>query len=623
MHGYMGKILRVDLTNSRLLIETLEEGKLKKYVGGSGLASRIIFDELDPSVKPLSPSNILVFMTGPLTGTASPLCGRYCVCTKSPLTGLWAEAHSAGFWGPELKFSGYDGIIIEGKSEKPVYISIIDGQVEIRDASALWGKDTYTTEKLVKEDLDCSDVKVASIGQAGERGVLFASIINDLGRAAGRCGVGAVMGSKNLKAVAVRGSRIRVVPAARDEMLNEFLRRIYVTIRTHPTAQIYASYGTDGIMSMMHEYGDVPIKYFTKGYWPEGVSKICGEEMAKTILKRQWACYRCIIACGRHVKIMNCGGEIDGAGPEYETCASLGTLCMNDNLESIAVGNDLCNRYGIDTISTGSVIAFAMECYERGLITDEDTEGLAIRWGDSKVILELIHKIGMNVGFGSVLARGVREAAKKIGKGAEEFALHVKGLEIPMHDPRAFKGLGLQYATSHRGACHLRGLVYHVEQGERIPDLGIHKRYQRFTFEDKAFPVIAVQNWHDVLDSLIMCKFAMIPPASVLAILNMVTGWDLKLEELIMVGERTYNLKRAFNLLCGSGRSEDTLPKRFLEEPLKDGGCKGEVVELDLMLDRYYEARGWNSNGFPTRMKLHELGLEDVSSRLEPFRPKN
>ncbi|MEM2982802.1 MAG: aldehyde ferredoxin oxidoreductase family protein [Candidatus Bathyarchaeia archaeon] len=623
MYGYVGKILRIDLTNSRFFVETLSEGVLKKYVGGSGLASRIIFDELDPFVDPLSPTNVLIFMTGPLTGTASPLCGRYCVCTKSPLTGIWAEAHSAGFWGPELKFSGYDGLVIVGRSEKPVYLSIIDGEVEIRDASKLWGKDTYTTEKMIRDDLGYGDVKVASIGQAGERGVLFASIINDLGRAAGRCGVGAVMGSKNLKAIAARGTKVRVLPAAKNEMLNEFLRRIYVTIRSHPTAQIYASFGTDGIMSMMHEYGDVPIKYFTRGHWPEGVNKICGEAMAKTILRRQWACYRCIIACGRHVRIKYSDEEIDGAGSEYETCASLGTLCMNDDLESIAVGNDLCNKYGLDTISTGSVIAFAMECYERGLITSEDTDGLTLKWGDSKAILELIHKIGMNTGFGSVLSRGVRGAAKKIGKGTEEFALHVKGLEIPMHDPRAFKGLGLQYATSHRGACHLRGLVYHIEQGERIPDLGIHKRYQRFTYEDKAFPVITVQNWHDVLDSLIMCKFAMIPPASVLAIFNMVTGWNMSLEELLKVGERTYNLKRAFNVMCGSGRSDDTLPKRFLEEPLKDGGCKGEVVELDLMLNSYYEMRGWDSNGIPTWRKLHELELDDVSSRLEPFRTDN
>jgi len=618
MFGYVGRILRVNLNESRISSEPLNEEELNKYIGGSGLASKIIYDELGPSVNPLSPDNLLVFMTGPLTGTASPSCGRYCVCTKSPLTGLWAESHSAGFWGPELKFAGYDGIILEGRADHPLYLSIIDGRAELKDASGLWGKDIHQTESLLQRELGYNDVKVASIGQAGERGVLFASIINDLGRAAGRCGVGAVMGSKRLKAIAVKGSKIRVIPAAREKMLNEFLRRIYVTIRSHPTAQIYASYGTDGIMSMMHEYGDVPIKYFTKGSWPEGIEKICGEAMAKSILKKQWACYRCIIACGRHVTINGSDSEKEGAGPEYETCASLGSLCMNSDLNVIATGNDLCNRYGMDTITAGSVIAFAMECYERGLISSKETDGLALQWGDGVAIIQMLHKIGMNDGFGAVLSKGVREASKIIGKGAESFALHVKGLEIPMHDPRAFKGLGLQYATSHRGACHLRGLVYHIEQGERIPDLGIHKRYQRFTSEDKPFPVIAVQNWHDVLDSLIMCKFAVLPPGSVLSMLNMVTGWEMKLNDLITVGERTYNLKRVFNLACGASRRDDTLPKRLLEEPLAEGGSKGEVVELEKMLDGYYSLRGWDVNGVPTRQKLEELGLLDVASRLNP-----
>jgi len=611
--GYTGKILRVNLNDSRISTEPVSEDELQKYIGGSGLASKMLFSELDPSVDPLSHDNLLIFMTGPLTGTSSPSCGRYCVCTKSPLTGLWAEAHAAGYWGPELKFAGYDGIVLKGRADKPVYLSIIDGQADLREASEIWSKDTYTTEKLLRERLGDSNLKVASIGQAGERGVLFASIMNDLGRAAGRCGVGTVMGSKRLKAIAVRGTKLKVIPAAKDDMLKEFLRRIYVTIRSHPTVQIYASYGTDGIMSMMHEYGDVPIKYFTKGSWPEGIEKICGEAMAKTILKKQWACYKCLIACGRHVTIGDPSPDKEGAGPEYETCASLGALCLNSDLNVIAAGNDLCNRYGMDTISAGNVIAFAMECYEKGLISTGDTDGVAVDWGDGEVIVKLLHQIGMNQGFGATLAKGVRRASEEIGESAEDFALHIKGLEMPMHDPRAFKGLGLQYATSHRGACHLRGLVYHIEQGERVPDLGIHKRYQRFTTEDKAFPVIAVQNWHDVLDSLIMCKFAMLPPASVLAMLNMVTGWEMKLDELIRVGERTYTLKRIFNLKCGATRRDDTLPKRFLKEPLAEGGSKGEVVDLEPMLDKYYELRGWDKNGVPTRQKLEELGLHDLT----------
>ncbi|MBS7622480.1 aldehyde ferredoxin oxidoreductase family protein [Candidatus Bathyarchaeota archaeon] len=610
--GYAGKILRVDLTAQSISTEQLGEDDLRRFIGGSGLGSKIVYSELDPDIHPLSPENLLVFMTGPLTGTASPSSGRYCVCTKSPLTGLWAEAHAAGYWGPELKFAGFDGVILEGRAESPLYLSIVDGQADLRDASKLWGRDTYTTETLLREELKDESLKVASIGQAGERGVLFASIMNDYGRAAGRCGVGAVMGSKNLKAIAVRGTRLKVIPAAKDSMLNEFLRRIYVTIRSYPTTQIYASYGTDGIMSMMHEYGDVPIKYFTRGSWPQGIEKISGEAMAKTILKRQWACYRCLIACGRQVIIQGSGPDREGAGPEYETCASLGALCLNSDLNVIAAGNDLCNRYGIDTISAGSVIAFAMECYEKGLISTKDTGGLALDWGDGEVIIKLLNQIGLNQGFGAVLAKGVRSAAAEIGGSAQDFALHVKGLEMPMHDPRAFKGLGLQYATSHRGACHLRGLVYHVEQGERIPDLGIHKRYQRLTTEDKAFPVIALQNWHDVLDSLIMCKFAMLPPASVLSILNMVTGWEMTLQELLRVGERTYNLKRVFNLECGATRDDDTLPKRFLKEPLDEGGSRGEIVDLEPMLSDYYRLRGWDADGIPTSQKLEELGLNKL-----------
>ncbi len=616
MFGHINKLIRVNLTESRIFTENLDNYDLKKYIGGSGLGAKIIFDELDPSVDPLSPENILLFMTGPLTGTASPSCGRYCVCTKSPLTGLWAESHAAGFWGPELKFSGYDGIIIKGRSDNPVYLSIIDGKIELRDASKLWGTDTYQTEEYLKDELEDPSLKVASIGQAGENGVLFASIMNDSGRAAGRCGVGTVMGSKNLKAIAVRGTKINVIPAAKNEMLKEFLRRIYVTIRSHPTAQIYSSYGTDGIMTMMHEYGDVPIKYFNKGSWTEGIEKISGEAMAKSILKKQWACYRCIIACGRHITGDESGTREEGSGPEYETCASLGALCLNDDLNIIASGNELCNRYGMDTISSGSVIAFAMECYEKRLISKEDIEGIALKWGDGDAIINILHQIGKAKGFGETLAKGVKKAAKEIDKEAEEFALHVKGLEIPMHDPRAFKGLGLQYATSHRGACHLRGLVYHIEQGERVPDLGIHKRYERFTTDDKAFPVIAVQNWHDIMDSLIMCKFAFLPPASVLSMLNMVTGWDMKLDEFLKVGERTYNLKRVFNITCGATKSDDTLPKRFLEEPLSDGGSKGQIVELELMLKKYYEERGWTENGIPKEEKLNELDLSFAIPRL-------
>jgi aldehyde:ferredoxin oxidoreductase len=589
--------------------DCLEESLLKRYIGGSALGARMLYDELDPSVGALSPENLLIFLTGPLTGTACPSCGRYCVCTRSPLTGIWAEAHSAGYWGPELKFAGLDGIVFSGKSEKPVYLLVKDGAYELKDAGHLWGKDTYETELALRRDLNDEKVKVASIGQAGERLSRISSIMNDLGRAAGRCGVGAVMGSKNLKAVAVRGTKMNVFPAARGVQLGEYLRKIYVSIRSHPTVQIYTCYGTDGIMDMMHEYGDVPVKYFTKGEWAEGLKKIDGVAMSKTIYHKQYACYRCLVACGREIKVTS--GKyagLAGAGPEYETCAAFGMLCMNDDLAAIAKANDLCNRYGLDTISTGNAVAFAMECYEKGLI-GKDELGFELKWGDPDAIVEAVRQIGEGEGFGKVLSEGVMRASRRIGRGAEEMAVHVKGLEVPMHDPRAFKGMGLQYATSHRGACHLRGLFYHIEQGERVPDLGIHKRYERFTVDDKAEPVIAMQNWHDVVDSLIMCKFAMVPPASALAMLQMVTGWEMKLPELLKAGERAYNLKRLINMRYGMTSKDDCLPKRLLSMPLPDGGCKGTVVELEKMLPQYYRARGWGEDGVPSKEKLSELGL--------------
>uniref|UniRef100_A0A7C3J2M4 Aldehyde ferredoxin oxidoreductase n=1 Tax=Candidatus Methanomethylicus mesodigestus TaxID=1867258 RepID=A0A7C3J2M4_9CREN len=608
--GYAGKILRVDLGDETIETEVLKDDVLRTYIGGSSLCARILYDELDPSIGPLDPGNMLIFMTGPLTGTTCPSCGRYCVCTRSPLTGIWAEAHSAGYWGPELKFAGFDGIIVVGKANAPVWLWIKDGKCELRDASTVWGMDTYKTEDCLKKELDDQKAKVACIGPAGERLVRISSIMNDKGRAAGRCGVGAAMGSKKLKAIVVRGTRINVFPAAKEAQLREFLRKIYVTIRSHPTVQIYASYGTDGIMGMMHEYGDVPIKYFTKGEWEGGANNLCGEAMAKTILEKQYSCYRCIIACGREIKIKE--GKyagLEGAGPEYETAAAFGLLCMNSDLQSVAKANDLCNRYGLDTISTGNVIAFAMECYEKGLISKEDI-GFELKWGDADAIVEMVRQIGEREGIGALLGEGVKRLSERIDKGAQDFAVHVKGLEVPMHDPRAFKGMGLQYATSHRGACHLRGMFYHIEQGERVPDLGIHKRYERFTVEDKPQPVIAMQNWHDVLDSLIMCKFAILPPASVVAMLSMVTGYDYKLQEAIKAGERAYNLKRLINIRYGIGRKDDTLPKRMLSEPLPDGGCSGMVVELDKMLPEYYRLRGWDENGVPTPQKLIELGLQ-------------
>jgi len=600
-YGYVGKVLWINLTDKEIKEHPFDNEVLRNYIGGSGLAAKIIYENVPPETDPLSPENLLVFMTGPLTGTIIPGSGRHTVSAKSPLTGIWGEANVGGYWGTEIKKAGYDGVIFEGASEKPVYLLIENSNVQIMDAGDIWGLDALETGEKLQEKH--GKVRVSAIGRAGEKQVKIANIISDDGRAAGRTGLGAVMGSKKLKAVAVKGTG--TIQIAEPQKLRRLISRVLVTIRADPHVQILASYGTDGIMLPMHTYGDVPIKYFTMGEW-EGLEKICGEAMVQTILVRQYACHACPIGCGRIVKVDEEPYKMEGHGPEYETAASLGSLLLIDNLKAIAKMNDLCNRYGIDTISTGSVIAYAIECYEKGLLKTD----VKLEWGNPDLAIKLIKMIGEKQDLGELLSQGVKKMGEELGGEAEKLALHVKGLEIPMHDPRAFYGMALQYATSHRGACHLRGLMYQIEQGVRIPDLGIHKRYHRDTLMDKPEPLIAMQNWHDLLDSLVLCKFVAIPPATVAAMYQLATGIDLKLKDLLKAGERTYNLKRLYSIKCSPTGREDKLPHRFMEEPLAEGGAKGMIPrELREALKKYYELRGWDEKGIPTEEKLKELGI--------------
>ena len=606
--GYTGRILRVDLSEGMIRTGELDEDDAFRFIGGSGLAAKIIYDEVDPSIDPFSPENRLVFMTGPLEGTIVPCSCRYVVAAKSPLTEAWGEAHASGFWGPELKAAGYDGVVVEGKASSPTYIKITDGDVELLDASGLWGLGCLDTERALKADYG-GRFRVVCIGPAGERLVRYASIIGDGGRTAGRCGMGAVMGSKNLKAIIVKGSsRVQV---ADPERLRSMIRRLYPVIMSFPTTQIHSAYGTNGEMGPFYEYGDVPIKHFTIGVW-EGISKIDGDAMAESIVKGQRACPGCPIGCTRYIKIESGPyAGVEGKGPEYETAASLGSLLLNDDIESIAKANELCNQYGLDTISTGVSIAFAMELYERGIITKADTGGLELEWGEPATILRLIEMIGRREGFGDTLAEGVRRASEIIGRGSRRYAMHVKGLEMPMHDPRAFKGMGLQYATSNRGACHMQGFVLRIEQGERMVDLKIYERVDRFETRGKGRIVAIMQDWHEVLDSMILCKFLSVSPGHVASLYTLVTGITLRLPEMLEAGERIYNLKRLFNVRCGITRKDDTLPERFLKEPLPDGGAEGQTVNLEEMLKEYYEYRGWDENGAPTIETLRRLGITE------------
>ena len=611
-YGYVGKIARINLTEEKISFESLDLNMASKFIGASGFAIRFLIDEIDPTIDPFSPENKLIIMTGALTGTIVPGANKFAVAAKSPLTMGYGEAHAGGFWGVELKRAGYDGLIIEGRAEKPVYIYIKDNLIEIRNAVNLWGKSTSKTDEIIKDIHKDKGIRVFSIGIGGENLVRYACIVTEE-RIAGRTGMGAVMGSKNLKAIAVRGSgRIGIKNYDRVRML---IKRLYPTIMSYPPSQIRALYGTNGEMPIFYEYGDVPIKNFSLGKW-DGIKKISGKAIVEKMLKRHRACFNCPVHCWKEVEV-----EIEGMGkivtksPEYETATSLGSNLLIDNPEAIVYMSYLCNEYGIDTISTGVTIAWAMEAFEKGALTEEDTGGIELRWGDYNTVIKLIEMIAYRKGFGNILAEGCRLASKLIDKGSEEYAMHVKGVEVPMHDPRAFKGLGLQYATSNRGADHLYGFFVRIEQGERMPDLKIYERVDRFKDEGKGWMVAVREDWDEIVDSMGLCKFVLIYPGHVAGFYSLVTGISKTVRDLLKDGERIFNLKRLFNIACGIGRKDDVLPKRFLKEAFSEGGAKGQVVNLDKMLREYYEYRDWDEDGKPSRRKIEELEIFDILSQ--------
>jgi len=608
--GYVGKILRVDLSQNKISKQDLDLSLAKKLIGGLGIAAKIMLEEMDVNTDPFDPDNKLIFATGPLTGSTVPAGCKSILVSRSPLTGIWGESIFSANCGIELKKAGYDMLIIEGKAEKPVYLWIHDDEVEIKSANGMWGMETFDACNAVKEELNEKKAAVACIGPAGEKLVRLAAIISDNGRAAGRCGLGAVMGSKKLKAIACMGTRN--IKVEDSETLKELREQIIEN--TKDKLKGLSDYGTAGGVAAFEEMGNLPIKNWTKGTFP-GADNITGIKMAKTILIGRRACFACHVGCGRYVEIKEGPyAPLKGYGPEYETVAAFGSLCMNDNLESIAKANDICNRLGIDTISAGATIAFAMECYEKGIITKEETGGIELNWGDPKVIVKLVELIGKKEGFGATLSEGSKRAAEKIGKGAERLAMHVRGLELPMHSPYRFKEMGLQYAVSERGACHLRGYSFLPSRGILIPDLGFDKQLDGFSIDGKARVVKIMQDACCMIDALGICKFVVffgrMPLTTLAKVYTAVTGWETKLDDLMKAGERIWMLKRAFNVKMGSGREDDTLPERFLKEPVPDGTAKGQIVELEPMLNEYYRIRGLDEEGKPRKDKLKELGLE-------------
>ena len=608
MNGYMGKILRVDLSAGEMRDEPLNEEYARAFVGGSGLAARIIYDIIDSDTDPLGPENPLVFMTGPLVGTAMPSAGRCSVCALSPLTRIWGEANTGGFFGPELRFAGYDGVIITGQAKKPVWLSIVNGRAELHDAADLWGSDTYATQEHVRQALADPKARVACIGVAGENQVLMAAVMNDGGRCAARTGMGAVMGSKKLKAIGVRGSA--KVPLADPEGLKSMAREINTYLKDDLAAQTFNLAGTAGAVDTLLMYGDMPIRYFQQGEW-ENASNLSGVPMVDQYLNRSYTCYRCPIACGRETRAPSYGlKKVDG--PEYETLAALGSLVMVDDLEAVIYAGHLCNLHGLDTMSVGCTIALACEMFERGILGPADTGGLEIHYGDAKTMHRLIEMIARREDFGDALADGNAALAERFG--VPELAATVNRLEVPMHDPRAFTGMTVSYALSSRGACHMQGDMYGVDMGQcPVPELGITEGDRLESSEEKGRIAARLQAWRDLYNALTLCQFQNPGAERLVAAVNSVTGWDLEVEDLMVLAKRSVTLKRMLNLRRGLTRANERLPD-LLMKPLKDGGTEGTVPDVEALLSGAYAEYGWDpETGRPTPETLKMLGLAELS----------
>ncbi len=597
MAGYAGKILRINLTDKTITSEDLDLDTAKRFVGGRGLGTYFLSKEIDPTVEPLSEQNKIIFATGPLTGSQAPTAARYMVVTKSPLSGTVASSNSGGFWGPQLKHAGYDMVIVEGASAEPCYIYIKDQAVEIRDATALWGKLVSETTDALLEEAGDAGARVLTIGPAAERRSLLACVMNDRYRAAGRSGVGAVMGSKNLKAIVVRGTG-RPGPADPQKTKTTLKTIIQKIKASDVTGKGLPSYGTSVLVNVINETGIYPTDNFQRSYF-KTADLTSGETLAEKYLIRNTACFRCPIACGRYSKV----GDVEGEGPEYETVWAYGADCGVDDLPSIIRANKWCNEYGLDTISTGSTIACAMELCQKGLIPPDEIDGPTLEFGSGEAIVEWTRKTGAGEGFGAKLALGSYRLAELYG--APELSMSVKKLELPAYDPRGVQGHGLQYATSNRGGCHVRGYMIAPEI------LGLPEKLDRCCLQGKAAWVKAFQDLTAVIDSLGLCLFTSfaLGPDDYRDLFNAIVGEDWTTEQLVEAGERIWNTERLFNLRAGVGPENDRLPRRLVEEPIPDGPSKGQVHRLAELLPEYYQQRGWTPEGIPAQEKLAALGI--------------
>ncbi len=623
--GYVGQILRISLTNNNIDKIPLDYSLARKFLGGRGLAAKILFDEISPKTTPLNPDNKLIIGTGPVTGCLAPAANRIVVVTKSPETNLFLDTYAGGNFAPEMKFAGYDFIIVEGRAEKPVYIQIDDAEVVIKDASKFWGKDCWESESILKEELGDESARAMVIGPAGENLVKFAVISTDYYHQCGRGGAGAVMGSKNLKGIVVRGTgdiKVAAPSKLKDFMLSK-IEWFFTEGPSSLSVKDRIKFGTPLTMVFTQMRGILPTKNFQSGQF-DSFEKIDCHTMRNNFVLYDKSCYACNTPCGKYSYVKK--GPYEGAailGPEYETLSLLGSNLRNDSLEAIIQANIVCDRLGVDTISCGNIIGFVMECYEKRIITKKDIDGLELKFGNMDAAIELIHKISHRKGIGDILADGVKVAAEKINKGAEKYAMHVKGLEYPAYDPRASPAFALLYAITDRGACHRRGWPVIIED----------KVCKPFVIEGRPKLVKELIDIRIPLHCGVVCDFPYnvggIKTDEYATIVSTITGWDITTNELRILSDRVASLIRAFNIREGASRSDDILAWRSMSEPLPDGPGKGHYITkqmLDSMLEEYYDLRGWDkSTGIPTYETLEELGLSDVAKELASyghFKPK-
>jgi len=606
-YGYAGTILNVDLTTRAVRKEALDQEMARQYIGGAGLAARLLYERSDPRGDPYAPSAPLIFATGPVVGTLIPLSGRHAVCAKSPQTGTIGWSLSGGWWGAQLKFAGVDVLVVTGCAEQPVYLWIDDDKVELRDAHGLWGLDAADTEDRIREELEDPMIEVSCIGQSGENLVRYAGIVNNKHNLAGRGGMGAVMGSKRLKAVAVRGTKDVSVPDPKEffKQRNAMANRL----KKSDFYKFFPDTGTSITMEVANYFGIFPTRNFQEGVL-EDIEKIDSITIRKELVTKSKTCFACIVNCNKVVSLNEPGGALITDRGEYETYFALGSACGVNDLNAIVKAGHRCDLLGLDTISTGTSISFAIECFERGLLTREQCDGRELKWGDGQLVLDLVEDIAHRRGLGDLLAEGSKRAAKKIGGGAHELAMEVKGMELAGYDPRGMKGMGLTYAVGTRGADHNYAYTISKEMWARSVD--------RFTTEGKAELVCKISDLSAVVKSLIVCTFPSdnneweLPALA--QMLQIVTGWEYSEEELARVGERIVNLEKLYNLRAGLTRADDRLPKRFINEMLPEGPSAGQTVDLEVMLTEYYRLRGWSLQGVPTRAKLAELGLLDLAA---------